>query len=62
MAFSIAHMLESNYKFDMYRLLYLKKIICILQSLDKNIPVYDFSSNREINKEKVKSLEFPEDI
>ena len=62
LGFSIAHMLESNYNFDMYRLLYLKKIICLLQCIEKNIPVYDFTSNMEINKDKVLSLELLKEL
>lgn len=62
LGFSIAHMLENNYKFDMYRLLYLKKIICMLQSIEKSIPVYDFTSNMEINKDKVLSLDILKDL
>ena len=35
---------------------FLKEIILCLKKLNINLPIYDFSSNKEINKEKVLSL------
>jgi len=53
-------MLEPGYKFNIYRLSLLKDIILLLERLDKKIPIYDLTSEREINKQKVKLLKIEE--
>jgi len=58
--YSLYHMLEPGYKFNIYRLSLLKDIILLLERLDKKIPIYDLTSEREINKQKVKLLKIEE--
>lgn len=60
LGYSLYHMLFDGYKFDVYQLQFLKELIIILEKLNKDLPIYDFSSNREINKNKVKLLNIDE--
>ena len=60
MGYSLYHMLEPGYKFSEYRLSLLKDIILLLDRLDKNIPIYDLTSEREINKQKIRTLKIEE--
>ena len=60
MGYDLYHMLEPGYKFSIYRLSLLKDIILLLDQLDKNIPIYDLTSEREINKQKVRTLKIEE--
>jgi len=60
MGYSLYHMLEPEYKFSIYRLSLLKDIILLLDQLDKNIPIYDLTAEREINKQKVRTLKIEE--
>ena len=60
MGYSLYHMLEPGHKFSIYRLSLLKDIILLLERLHKNIPIYDLTSEREINKQKVKLLKIEE--
>ena len=60
MGYSLYHMLEPGYKFSVYRISLLKDIILLLDRLDKNIPIYDLTSEREINKQKVRTLTIEE--
>lgn len=57
LGYSLYHMMSDGYKFDICKFKFLKELILILEKLDKDLPIYDLSSNREINKNKVKSLE-----
>lgn len=59
-AYNLYHTLESEYDFDIYKLCFLKDLILLLEKLEKDIPIYDLVSKRQINKEKVKSLKIDE--
>lgn len=50
------YLFEPGNKFYINRLRMLKELVLLLEKLEKNIPIYDLSSEREINKEKVRSL------
>ena len=60
LGYSLYHMLEPGNKFYMSRLYQLKELVLLLEQLEKDIPIYDLSSEREINKEKVKVLKIEE--
>ena len=59
-AYSLYHMLESGCRFNIYKLCFLKDLILLLEKLEKDIPIYDLTSERQINKEKVKALKIEE--
>lgn len=50
------YLFEPGNKFYINSLRMLKELVLLLEKLEKNIPIYDLSSEREINKEKVRSL------
>ena len=56
LGYNLYHMLLPEYKFDIYRLHFLKDMVLLLEKLGKDIPIYDLSSDREINKQKIKLL------
>lgn len=60
LGYSLYHMLENGYKFDIYRFYLLKELILLLEKLEKDIPIFDLTSEREINKQKVKTLKIEE--
>ena len=56
LAYNLYHILSSENIFDIDRLYFLKQLVLMLEKLEKDIPIYDLKSNREINKKKVKML------
>lgn len=54
--YSLYYMTKTGYKFDKEKLLYLKQIILCLKNLNKDLPIYDYTSNRKYNKDKVLRL------
>ncbi len=55
--YSLSHILSnldsSNIK---EKLLFLKNMVLCMEQVNRNLPIYDLSSNREINKEKILTL------
>lgn len=60
LGYSLYHMLSDGYKFDIYKLQFVKELILLLEKTNMNLPIYDLTSSREINKDKVKSLKLEE--
>jgi len=57
MEYSLSHMLSiSDELISKQRLLFLKEIALFLQKTNRNLHIYDLSSKREINKNKILSL------
>lgn len=55
--YSLSHMLSNSDDFNMKeKLIFLKNIVLCLKKMNKDLPIYDLSSNREFNKEKILSL------
>ena len=54
--YSLAYMLHPYYKSSIYRLKYLKELVLYLDSIGVDIPIYDFSGGKEVNKSKLLSL------
>ena len=46
----------SDYKLNIKRLEFLKEMILCIDKMNLDLPIYDFSSKKEVNKEKVRSL------
>lgn len=55
--YSLYYLLEINESLIKEELEFLKKMIVCLDKNSLNIPIYDLSTNREINKSKILSLE-----
>lgn len=53
LGYNLCELLEQSDELDIDTLLLLKQIILCMEKLDLNLPIYDFSSKKEINKEKV---------
>ena len=49
-------MISGNIEYDTKQLQILKELVICLDNLNKDLPIYDLSSNKEINKEKVRYL------
>ena len=54
--YSLHYMTKEGYRFDKEKLIYLKQVILCLKELKKDLPIYDYTSNKEYNKDKVLSL------
>lgn len=55
--YSLSHMLSDSDEFVIKeKLNFLRDMALFLQQSDRDLPIYDMSSNREINKEKVLTL------
>lgn len=55
--YSLSQMLSNkNISNKKERLLFLKNMVLCMEQLNRNLPIYDLSSNREFNKEKILEL------
>lgn len=55
--YSLSQMLSNkNISNKQEKLLFLKNMVLCMDQMNKNLPIYDLSSNREFNKEKILSL------
>lgn len=55
--YSLSQMLSNkNISNKKEKLLFLKNMVLCMDQMNKNLPIYDLSSNREFNKEKILSL------
>ena len=56
LSYNLCNMLKPDCEFDVSKLYFLKELILLLDNLEKDMPIYDLTSCREIDKEKVKKL------
>lgn len=56
--YNLYTMLSNDHLLNLYYLQNLKELILLLGRLNNNLPIYDFSLNRVINKDRVKMLNF----
>ena len=54
--YSLSYLLTHDMELTEQKIEFLKSIITCLQELNSNLPIFDFSSNREINQERVLTL------
>jgi len=54
--YSLSNMISGNIEYDIQQLKFLKELVMCIDDLNKDLPIYDFFSNKEINKEKVRYL------
>lgn len=56
LGYNLYHLLSPNYKLDTEKLEFLRQIVLYIEKINLDLPIYDLTSKKEINKEKVRSL------